>query len=275
LDNSLESCKLESGIFSQDITMRQIEKYEVTPKDVAKDKVLKHLSWATTPILTFIPGIIFLIIGLLSATPASVAFFFFLAFVSAIIGFFSGIILTAAIFYYRSRWLRNLRERIAADGIHPSEIEWFKSEMTTAEKNTLNELESKDKLLADAYRETLASKLTATRIINKIRDELLYIKRKENSLKYIKKANTEEFLQELDKDKEKLNKIKKEAEQMLDEAKTRLQMIELTAHRGGKIADLELTLKKLSARTQELPLALEAIKIEEELRQQLEKETIP
>ena len=36
------------------------------------------------------------------------------------------------------------------------------------------------------------------------------------------------------------------------------------------MADSELALKKLSARTAELPLALEALKMEEEIRRELE-----
>jgi len=56
------------------------------------------------------------------------------------------------------------------------------------------------------------------------------------------------------------------------EAETRLQMIEAAARRGGSVAETELALKKLSARTAELPLALESAKMEEEIRRELEKE---
>jgi hypothetical protein len=38
------------------------------------------------------------------------------------------------------------------------------------------------------------------------------------------------------------------------------------------MADTELALKKLSARASELPLALEALKMEEEIRRELETE---
>jgi hypothetical protein len=38
------------------------------------------------------------------------------------------------------------------------------------------------------------------------------------------------------------------------------------------VADTELALKKLSARTAELPLALESAKMEEEYRKEFEKE---
>jgi len=51
-------------------------------------------------------------------------------------------------------------------------------------------------------------------------------------------------------------------------------MIEAAATRGGSIADSEIALKKLSARTAELPLALESAKMTEEIRLELEKEDL-
>ena len=59
---------------------------------------------------------------------------------------------------------------------------------------------------------------------------------------------------------------------MQAESEARLQMIEAAASRGGNLADSELALKKLSARTAELPLALESAKMAEEIRLELEKE---
>mgnify|MGYP001254984682 FL=1 len=61
---------------------------------------------------------------------------------------------------------------------------------------------------------------------------------------------------------------------MLAEAESRLQMIEAAARRQGGLADSELALKKLSARSSELPLALEAAKMSEEIRLELENEEI-
>ena len=43
--------------------------------------------------------------------------------------------------------------------------------------------------------------------------------------------------------------------------------------RGTNLADSQLALKKISARQAELPLALEAAKMEEEIRKELENET--
>lgn len=128
-------------------------------------------------------------------------------------------------------------------------------------------------MLADAYRETLASRLTATRIIKSSKQELLLAKRRQNKMKYLKSENSKEFQQEIQKDIENLSKIEQEAKLMRDEAETRLQMIDAAARRGTNLADSELALKKLSARTSELPLALEAAKMEQEIRRELEKET--
>ena len=60
---------------------------------------------------------------------------------------------------------------------------------------------------------------------------------------------------------------------MLVESESRLQMIEAAAMRGGGLADSELALKKLSARTSELPIALEAAKMHQEAVAELELES--
>jgi len=167
-----------------------------------------------------------------------------------------------------------MRERIAADGIRAEEIGWFRNELKTVEKNTLGEITRKDLLLADAYKETLASRLTATRIVKSSKQELLFARRRQNKLKYLKTEKNAEFQEQIKNDIEKISSINKEAEQMLAESEMRLQMIEAAARRGGNLADSELALKKLSARAQELPLALESARMEEEIRNELEKEPL-
>jgi hypothetical protein len=184
-----------------------------------------------------------------------------------------GLILSGVFAYRYNEWLKKIRDRIAVDGIRADEVEWFKNELTTAEKKALKEISGKNLMLADAYRETLASRLTATRIIKSSRKELAYAQRRENKLKYLKAENSKNFLDEIKNDINKLSGIKTEAEQMQVEAESRLQMIEAAAMRGTNLVDSELALKKLSARQAELPLALEAAKMEEEIRRELENET--
>ena len=140
-------------------------------------------------------------------------------------------------------------------------------------KRSLKAIESRNLLLGDAYRDTLASRLTATRIIKSSRKELMLAQRRKNKLKSLKAERAKEFGEEIERDIKKLDGIKNEAELMRAEAESRLQMIEAAATRGANMADSELALKKISARQSELPLALEAAKMQEEIRMELEKET--
>jgi hypothetical protein len=249
----------------------QTTRYEITRRDVAKDKVLKYGAWLAPVTLSLVPAVILFALSLF-ATGATTAMFVFFSLIALIAGFVFGLIITGGIFYYRSRWLADVRERLAVDGIKANEVEWFKHELTTTEKKSLKEIEAKDLMLGDAFRDTLAARLTATRILKSTKRELLLVQRRQGKLKYLKSENSTNLQKELKTDHEKLSKIKTEAEAMRVEAETRLQMIEAASRRGGSVADTELALKKLSARTAELPLALESARMEDEMRRELEKE---
>lgn len=255
--------------------MNELEpRYTVTKKDLAKGRRMKMTAWSAPVLLSTFPVLIFTVLFVLFGTSPPLAFtFFFFGLVLAITGLLTGLVISAVFAYRYSEWLKKTRERIAVDGIRAEEIEWFINELTSAEKQALKEITSHNLLLADAYRETLASRLTATRIIKSSKQELLLAKRRQNKMKYLKSENSKEFQQEIQKDIENLSKIEQEAKLMRDEAETRLQMIDAAARRGTNLADSELALKKLSARTSELPLALEAAKMEQEIRRELEKET--
>lgn len=259
--------------------MDKLEKrYEVTRGDLVKDKALKYGAALSPIALSAIPaGILFILGFIFGTTPPVAATFFFFSLIALIGGFIGGLLGTGGLLLYRSKWLADVRERIAVDGIRASEVDWFKNELTGEEKRALKAVESRNLLLADAFRETLASRLTATRIKKSANKELLIAKRRQNKLKYLKSANSAELSREIQADVEKLQKIKTEAQEMQTEAETRLQMIEAAARRGSDFADNELALKKLTARTEELPLALEAAKetaqLEEEIRRELEAET--
>jgi hypothetical protein len=169
-----------------------------------------------------------------------------------------------------------MRERIAADGIKAEEIEWFRNELKTNEKRALREMQRIDPMLEDAYRETLASRLTATRIVRSSKKELFLAKRRQAKLKQLRKLDKEssqKFSAEIERDLEKIGSINEEAKVMLEEAESRLQLIEAAAARGSHLADSELALKKLSARAAELPLALEEAKMTEEIRRELDAES--
>ncbi len=248
-------------------------RYEITRRDVAKDKALKYGAWIAPVLLAVIPAVTLFIFSLFSSG-ATVAMFVFFSLIALVAGFLIGLIVTGGILFYRSRWLAEVRERLAVDGIKANEVDWFAHELTTAEKKSLKEIERKDLLLADAFRDTLAARMTATRILKSSKQELLLVQRRQNKLKYLKSENSASLQEELKTDLEKLSNIKTEAEEMRVEAETRLQMIEAAARRGGSIADSELALKKLSARTSELPLALESARMEDEIRKELENEKL-
>lgn len=250
----------------------QTARYEITRRDLAKDKLLKYGSWLAPVTLSLVPAAVLFILSL-PASGATAAAFVFFSLIALVAGFIFGLMITGGLLYYRSRWLAEVRERLAVDGIKAEEVEWFKHELTTTERKSLKEIESKDLLMGDAFRDTLAARLTATRILKSTKNELLLIQRRQGKLKYLKSENSSSLQEELKTDFEKLSKIKTEAEAMRVEAETRLQMIEAAARRGGNVADTELALKKLSARTSELPLALESARMEEEIRRELEKET--
>lgn len=240
--------------------------YEVTRADLAKNKALKAGAWLMPVVLSVVPALVFFVLSLFyGAVPL-----IFFSLISLFAGFFIGLIVSGILLFYRRKWLAEIRERIAVDGIKTEEVHWFENELTTAERNALKEMDGQNRLLADAYRETLASRLTAARIAKSTKTELLLVQRRQNKLKYLKTGASAELQNQLTEDRAKLEEIKNESEQMRMEAETRLQMIEAAARRGNFTGDTQLALKKLSARSAELPLALEALKMEEEIRRELE-----
>ncbi|MCW5958647.1 MAG: hypothetical protein KIS76_00700 [Pyrinomonadaceae bacterium] len=254
--------------------MNELEtRYEVERKDLVKEKSLRYGAAAAPFVAAGVPAAVLFLLGFVfGTTPPAAAVFFFLSFITLIVGFVVGIAASGGLLYYRSKWLANVRERIAVDGIKAEEIDWFRNELTSSEKKSLKEVEKRDLLLGDAYRDSLAARLTATRIKKAAQRELLFARRRQNKLKYLKSANSKELIDETSRDVEKLQQIHSEAEEMNVEAQTRLQMIEAAARRGTDLAHSELALKKLTARSADLPLALESARMKEEIRKELEAE---
>ena len=243
----------------------------VTKADLARGRNLRIVGIASPILLTAVPFTAFLLITLLlSTSPAFAISSLFIGFVLSLIGLVIGLGISAFTFYRHQEWTRQLRERIAASGIGADEIDWFRKELKPSEKRALKALKAGDPLIEDAYRETLASRLTATRIVRSSRKELQAVKRREQKLKSLKPENAKRFLEELATDNEKIGAIHNEAKLMLAEAESRLEMIEAAASRGGNLADSEVALKKLAARALQLPLALEAARVHEEAVMELE-----
>ncbi|MDQ3805613.1 MAG: hypothetical protein M3416_17515, partial [Acidobacteriota bacterium] len=81
------------------------------------------------------------------------------------IGSLVGLLAALSVVLYRGRWEKRLRERLASDGVTADELSWFASELTPAQRRALEEMEARSLLLADAYRETLAARVTAVRVL--------------------------------------------------------------------------------------------------------------
>jgi hypothetical protein len=253
-----------------------VSKYDISRRDLARGRNLKIAAISAPFVLAGVPAIIFLfLMFVFGTTPPIAATFFFIGLILTILGFVTGLGLSGFFAYRHSTWTKEMRERIAADGIKAEEIDWFRNELKANEKRVLREMQRTDPMLEDAYRDTLASRLTATRIVRSSKKELFLAKRRQNKLKQLSRLNSEssaKFREEIDRDIRKISSIEEEAKQMLAEAESRLQMIEAAATRGSNLANSELALKKLSARAAELPLALEEAKMAEEIRRELESE---
>ncbi|MGH9818805.1 MAG: hypothetical protein ACRD43_01450, partial [Pyrinomonadaceae bacterium] len=203
---------------------------EISKRYLAKGRNLAIASIASPVLLTGVPAVLsFLLLLILSWTPPVAATIFFFGLILTIIGAVVGTGLSGFFLYRRSMWTRDMRERIAANGIRAEEIDWFRHELKSSEKRALADINRRDLLLADAYRETLASRLTATRIVKSSKRELLLAQRRKNKLKYSKSNNLKRFQDQIEDDINKIGGINIEAKQMLGEAEARLQMIEAAA----------------------------------------------
>lgn len=253
--------------------MTQEIKYELTRGDVRKNSLTRYGAWSAPVLFAApLPAIFIFLYAVFGTTTALAAFYLFMALITAGVGFFIGLIVMLLIFWYRQNWLKNLREQIAVDGIKTAEVEWFTNELTAAERKSLREIERSNRLLADAFRETLASRLTAARILKNSKNELLLVERRQNKLKYLQSGNLQLLNEELSNDRKRLEIVRDEANELLIESKTRLEMIEAAARRGTTLAGSEQALKQLSERTAQLPLALESARIEDEIRRELDQE---
>jgi hypothetical protein len=152
---------------------------------------------------------------------------------------------------------------LAADGITAAEVEWFTSELSSEERKIWGELKKKNPLLADAYCETLAARLTATRIIARARGETLKVERQINRTRSIQGVDTSSLLSDLLSDRQRSDALRKEATVRLAETKARLQTIEAAANRGLSQKETDLMLRRLAASQEHSPLALEMANLEE------------
>jgi len=237
---------------------------KLSSKDVATARLLKIAPWIAV-LAGMVPApLLFLVLFLTAAATESAAVYLLLAGLSLTLGFALGVVIAAILLIYRRRWLSKLRDRLASDGITADEVVWFRSELTSAERAALAEIERSNPLLADAYRETLANRLTASRIISRSKREMLRVERQINRARTLNTPESASLQQELIADHERLQQLRQQATDHLAKAKTRLQMIEATASRKLTEGETDLMMQRLGSSQDQLPLVLEIARMEQQ-----------
>jgi hypothetical protein len=235
--------------------------------DRLMSRILQWAPWLSFPLVALPVPIFFFLRYLTGAQDA--AFNMLMTLTTLAISSLIGLMVTLFLLVYRRNWEKKIRDKMAKDGVTASELPWFMSELTTAERQALKGIEAQDPLLADAYRETLADRITAARVIASTKRELLLVERRLNRIAYIEGTDTAALQAELKTDRQRLEQIKMEGTERRAEAEARLHMIEAAASRGASFEDTNLALQRLSANREQLPLALEAARLEQQLREDM------
>jgi hypothetical protein len=237
---------------------------KISTRDTAVARLLKTAPWLAILIAAIPPPIFFFVLFLSTQATDSAAVYLLLTGLSFALGLAIGLIVAAAILFYRRHWLAKLRDRLALDGITAGEVAWFRSELTSAEKAALAEIEKTNPLLADAYLETLAMRLTASRIISRSRKELLKVERRINQARTLPGKESSLLQSDLVADREKIDHLHIQATQHLASAKTRLQVIEATASRKLNQDEIDTMMQRLGQAQDQLPLVLQMARMERE-----------
>ncbi|MEN3330531.1 MAG: hypothetical protein V7638_5338 [Acidobacteriota bacterium] len=248
---------------------------KLSSRDAATARLFKFAPWLALVIVSIPAPLFFLILFLTAAATDSAALFLFLAGLSLTLGFGLGLMIVAILLLYRRKWLSKLRDRLASDGITASEVVWFRSELTSAERAALKEIKQTNPLLADAYLETLASRLTAARIIARSKRELLRVERRLNRARTLGTPESKALQQDLNEDHERLKHLLANANDHLAKAKTRLQIIEATASRKLSQGDTDLMMQRLGSAQDQLPLVLEIAQLEQQMLRETNPPALP
>ena len=247
---------------------------KVSNKDLTTSRVFKIAPWIAVLAASIPAPLVFLLLFLTSTTTESAAVYLLLAGVSLTLGFALGVVIAALILLYRRKWLSKLRDRLASDGITADQVVWFRSELTSAERKALAEIEQSNPLLADAYLETLANRLTASRIISRSKREMLKVERQLNRARTVRSAESTALQKDLTEDRARLEQVQQQAIEHLAKAKTRLQVIEATTSRKLSQGETDLMMQRLGATQDQLPLVLEMAQIEQQALREATDESI-
>jgi len=238
---------------------------KLTRKEAKTASLLKHAPWIALFAASLPAPLLFLALFFMATATESAAVYLLLAGLSLTIGFALGLVIAAILLIYRRTWLSKLRDRLASDGITANEVVWFRPELTSAERKSLAEIEQSNPLLADAYMETLASRLTASRIMARSRKEILRVERHINRARTLHTPESAALQKDLAEDHQRLKNVHVQATEHLNNAKTRLQVIEATANRKLSQGETDAMLQRLGSAQEQLPLVLEIAQLEQQI----------
>ena len=194
------------------------------------------------------------------------------ALTSLAVGSFFGLFAALLVFLYRKYWEKGLRRRLAEGGIRAEHLDWFMSEVPVAKRRTLKRMQAQSPLLADAYRETLAARVTAAHVLRRARREKVAVERRILRAATLPPSKRAELERDLKADRERLARVEREASGHSSEIEARLQTIEAIAGRNASEAQTELALRRLGSVSEHVPLGLESARLEREVRDEVEKE---
>src|SRR2546423_213657 len=169
-----------------------------------RDKKLSAGERLTARLLRWSPLVVFFALTL--PLPAYFLFRYFtategvgeymiLAMTALVASAFFGLVAALLVVLYRKFWERRLRERLAIDGVTEDELSWFISELSAAQRRVLKEMEQRNPLLADAYRETLAARITARRVLERAQRDAVAVEHRLTSASQLQAAHRAELEQ--------------------------------------------------------------------------------
>lgn len=273
------SAELASNLAGSMISQSFMDLPETSGRLTISDRRMARLwrtaPWAALALVTLTPPIVF---GLIYLLTGGAMMFLVLAISSIPFALIAAIIIVFILVFLKRNWAKRVRDRLASDGITTDEVEWFMNELTTGEKRALKTMEKQQPLLADAYRETLALRLNATRLAGRARRDLLLVERRISRARYLNAPDTAVLIEELNRDRVRLEGLKQEGSSRRAEAEARLQMIEAAASRGASWAETNFMLQRLDEGRRHIPLGLENERERQQFREeteQLRKELTP
>src|SRR6185295_3896518 len=241
----------------------------LTVSDRRMARLWRTAPWLALANVTVAPPIVF---GLIYLLTGGATMFLLLTISSIPFALIAAIIIASVLLFLKRNWAKRVRDRLASDGITADEVEWFMNELTSGEKRALKTMEKQQPLLADAYRETLALRLNATRLAGRARRDLLVVERRINRARYLNAPDTAVLMEELGRDRARLEGLKQEGSSRRAEAEARLQMIEAAASRGASWAETNFMLQRLDEGRRNLPLGLETERERQQIREATERE---